>query len=254
MTDELHLLDGPHPQACAPAPIATILDIADIVTRSDWQVRAQIDPGIVRSYATVTRTGGTLPPIQVARINGALYLVDGWHRLEAAKLNGEAFICAEVADMSEEEAQWAAARANLSHGLPLKPREVRTVFRAYVRSRQHRDGRRFKSYREIAADHANRVGHTTIRNWMRQDFPSVFRAMGEDSGRPDGGEAQGIPVITALARAKASLDQAAAEARALNEEDRRELLRHLREIEAKIPDGRPWEPAEDGAEDGKPDF
>lgn len=242
MSGDLQLLDGPLGQSAAPTPIVTTLDIADIVTRSDWQVRAKIDPGIVRSYATVTRTGGTLPPIQVARINGALYLVDGWHRLKAAKLNGETFICAEVADMSEEQAQWAAARANLSHGLPLKAGEVRTVFRAYVRSRQHRDGRRFKPYRVIATDHANRVTHTTIRNWMRQDFPSVYRAMGGYDGRAEAGGSHMFPSITALARAKASLDQAAAEARALNAEERRELLRHLREIEAKIPEGRPWEP------------
>ncbi|WP_454918533.1 hypothetical protein [Xanthobacter sediminis] len=43
--------------------------------------------------------------------------------------------------MTEAEAQWTATQANLTHGLPLKPREVRTVFQAHAKSKQHRTGR-----------------------------------------------------------------------------------------------------------------
>lgn len=252
MTNPYFDADGLPTQA-AGAPIITEVAIADIVTRADWQVRAEVDLGTVRSYASAMRSGGTFPPIVLARINGALYLVDGWHRLGAAQLNGEAAISAEVADMTADEAQWTAAQANLTHGLPLKPKEVRAVFQAYVKSRQHRSGRGYKSYRDIAADLAHRVGHTTIRNWMKTDFPSVFRAMSGADPHTDTGEVREAPAITPLARAKASLDQAAAEAPALSAEERRDLLEHLREVGQRISNGQPWEPPV-FEEDENPDF
>ncbi|MFG1313347.1 ParB/RepB/Spo0J family partition protein [Xanthobacter autotrophicus] len=237
------------PAKAAGSPITTCVDIADIITRADWQVRVRIDDATVRSYASIMRAGGDMPPVSIARIDGALYLVDGWHRLEATKLNGETFIEATVCDMSEEAARWAAARANLTHGLPLKPREIRSVFRAYVGSSHHRDGVRFKSYRDIAADLAHHVQHTTVRNWMRQDFPAVFAAMGGGEPAEEAGGARDIPTISPLSRAKASLDQAVAEARRLSAEDRRALLEHLREAEKRLAEAAPWEPMDDAGPD-----
>jgi hypothetical protein len=224
---------------------STIVDIADIITRADWQVRVRIDDATVRSYASIMWRGGTMPPVSLARIDGALYLVDGWHRLEATKLNGTTCIEATVSDMDEKKARWAAAQANLRHGLQLKRREIRAVFAAYVGSGHHRDGVAFKSYREIAGDLANRVQHTTVRNWMRSDFPAVFAAMGGAEPIPDVGGLRDIPVITALSRAKDSLDQAAAEARRLSPEDRQVLLEHLRLVESRIADTSGWVPGDE---------
>ncbi|ABS66349.1 conserved hypothetical protein [Xanthobacter versatilis] len=140
---------------------------------------------------------------------------------------------------------------DLTHGLPLKSRELRAVFKAYVGSGRHRDGVRFRSYREIAVDLASRVSHTTIRNWMEQDFPSVFAAMGGTEPIADAGGARDIPsTITPLSRAKASLDQAAAEARRLLPEERQDLLEHLRQVRRLVADAQPWKPEEDD----NPDF
>lgn len=218
------------------------MQIADIVIRGDWQVRTGIDGGTVRSYATAMRSGASFPPVVLARIEGSLYLVDGWHRLGAAKLNGEDAIAATVSDMSEAKAQVAAALANLKHGLPLKPREVRNVFKAYIQAEHHRRGRGFKSYRDIADDLAGRVGHTTVRNWMERDFPDVFKAMGGAAPVSDAGGRRDTPAITPLDSAKAGLDQVAAEARRLSPADRRALLAHLREVATRVRDGAAWEP------------
>ena len=77
------------------------------------------------------------------------------------------------------EAEWLAANGNTEHPSPLKAKEYRRIFQAFVGARKHHraDGS-LKSYREIAAEIAGARGYTTIRNWMRQDFPSVFRATG----------------------------------------------------------------------------
>lgn len=251
MTGSQATVDGLLAEA---AGSSTIVDIADIVTRADWQVRTRINDATVRSYAGIMRGGGTMPPVSIARIGGALYLVDGWHRLEAAKFNGETLVDAAVADMSEKEARWAAARANLTHGLQLKKREMRAVFKAYVGSGHHRDGVRFRSYREIAIDLASHVSYSTIRNWMEQDFPAVFAAMGGAEPIPEAGGLRDAPrTITPLSRAKASLDQAAAEARRLSPEDRQELLEHLRQVEKLVAEAQPWEPM-DEPDDDNPEF
>jgi hypothetical protein len=78
----------------------------------------------------------------------------------------------------QREAEWLAANGNTEHASPLKAKEYRRIFQAFVGAQKHHrvDGS-LKSYREIAAAIGGARGYTTIRNWMRQDFPSVFQAM-----------------------------------------------------------------------------
>jgi len=149
------------------------------------QVRHCLNPGAVKLYRDWTAAGRVPPPIKLGRTTaGALFLVDGWHRLEAGALDIEqdfdgSMVLALVADLTESEIRWEAARANMSHGVPLKASEYREVFRAFVKAGKHRDGSgQLLSYRDMAPI----VGkaHTTLRNWMQKDFPSVFAAMGGD--------------------------------------------------------------------------
>ena len=46
------------------------------------------------------------------------------------------------------------------------------------------------SYREIAEALGGHVGHTTIYNWMKKDFPRISKAMGS---RRSGGKGNGEP-------------------------------------------------------------
>jgi hypothetical protein len=84
-----------------------------------------------------------------------------------------------ISNASQREAERLAANGNTEHGLSLRAKEYRTKFQAFVGARKHHrvDGS-LKSYREIAAEIGGARGYTTIRNWMKEDFPSVFRAMG----------------------------------------------------------------------------
>lgn len=67
-----------------------------------------------------------------------------------------------------------AAQANCKHGLPLKPKEMRNVFKVYVGSRQHREANGWiNSYRRMESDLGNRVSYNTLRNWMKKDFPKI---------------------------------------------------------------------------------
>jgi ParB-like chromosome segregation protein Spo0J len=62
-------------------------------------------------------SAGELPAILVQK--DSLRIVDGMHRIEAAKLRGEENINARFVDCSDEEAFLLAVKANTLHGLPL---------------------------------------------------------------------------------------------------------------------------------------
>ncbi|RDI60876.1 ParB N-terminal domain-containing protein [Microvirga subterranea] len=153
------------------------VDISQLVRDQAYQVRNKLDKVTIKRYAEVYRSGKTIDPVRVSLVNGVLILVDGWHRVAALELIGIPRADAIITENTEAEALWIAAKANLEHGLALKAAEFRSVFRAYIRARQHIKGKNnYKSYREIGLDIGRR--HTTIRNWMIKDFPKIARKMG----------------------------------------------------------------------------
>lgn len=231
----------------------TTLKIADIAVREDWQVRNKIDHTTVNTYKNIYKNGGTLPPIRVALVGGALRLVDGWHRREALMLLGRTEVEAIVFEATMSGARWEAASSNLTHGLPLKPKEVRKVFNAYVTSRQHyKANGNLKSYRDMEADLNNRVSHRTLNRWMEMDHPKVAKAMSkryggsEEMARYHDGDAAMTDWITPLQTAIGNIDNALAEGRTMKPKDRRELLDHLRRATARLATLPQWTSEEIG--------
>ena len=209
----------------------TSVRISDIALQADFQVRNKLDSGIIKRYAMAYKQGQDLPPLKVAKIGKALVLVDGWHRMGALKRNELAFVEVEIISCrSERDAMWLAAKANLQHGLPLKARELRPVFRAYIRSRQHCPSKGcLKSYRDIASDLGGIVSHATIRNWMRRDFPSIFRRMGDHEELPHGkGGIEDVKITTMKDTTIEHLGMAFAAFRGVESaEDRQELAQEV---------------------------
>jgi uncharacterized ParB-like nuclease family protein len=74
------------------------------------------DPAHVQLLLEAAHSG-ELPPILVQKRN--LRIVDGLHRLEAAKLRGEKMIRARLINCSDEDAFILAVKSNTLHGLPL---------------------------------------------------------------------------------------------------------------------------------------
>lgn len=236
------------PQASANAPLLLTVRITDIAERADWQVRIKINSTTVNSYRTIYKSHGTMDPVQLARVDGALYLVDGWHRLAALRLLGRDEVEASIFDATMHEAHWRAAIANTKHGLPLKRKELRNVFRAYIKSRQHRkhDGS-IKSYRTMENDLGNLVVFATLRNWMKKDFSKIAAEMSDqygdvDKARYHGGEAPRPESLelTPLEAAKAKLDSALAEARSMSPRDREDLMQYAAKALKGIGAAGPW--------------
>ena len=159
--------------------------LSQIIKDVNFQVRNAINQATVKRYADMMKAGKKLAPIKLASVDGSLMLVDGWHRVAAHESLGLETAQAEIVVCSFKEAQWLAASANLEHGLPLKISEMRNVFRAYIETGRHITGKKMQSYREIGTILGK--PHTTIRNWMLEDFPDVAEKMGGGEATETGG-------------------------------------------------------------------
>ncbi len=160
-----------------------------IIKHQPWQVRGKLDQKAINRYADMTAAGSVPPPIRLGRVKGRLYLLDGWHRMEAGALKrsslGEVWV--EVADLSQTEAIWEAAQANLGHGVQYSSKDLHAVFKAFIKAKKHiKSNGQLMSYREMSPI----IGkpHTTIRAWMLKYFPTVARQYsGDDHGNRDAG-------------------------------------------------------------------
>ena len=156
-----------------------------IIKHPPFQIRKALDKAAVRRYGEMTRAGQVAPPIKVALIRGSYYLLDGWHRMAAGAFTTAGDdVLALVASMTDKQAMWEAANANTLHGVQLKTSEMRGLFRAFIRSGQHMQAKgQSMSYREMQA--ALGKPHTTLRNWVKADFPRLFeRLRADDVGNP----------------------------------------------------------------------
>ena len=95
----------------------TVVPLADLTDDARFQSRTRTDTGTVDDYKESMAGGAVMPPITVALVDGVMFIVDGWHRVQAARELGYEEIEAEIIAMTDSEAMWRAAAANQSHGL-----------------------------------------------------------------------------------------------------------------------------------------
>jgi hypothetical protein len=151
-------------------------------------MRFRLDRGWIQRLKEKYRAGVELEPITVAMINEQPYLISGWHRAAALEEVGAKEADARIVrGVSVKEARWQAAQSNQAHGLPLKRRELRNVFRAFVDADNHTEadewgGTLFTSYRRIAREVG--VDHKTVIRWMQEDYPKVAAEMMAEEQRP----------------------------------------------------------------------
>lgn len=144
-----------------------------IVKDPELQVRKRNSLPTMKKYAESMDAGCVFPPVQLAAVDGVLVLLDGWHRVGAKEILDEDSVVAVVSPMTYDEAKWAAAKANLQHGLSLTDTEVLDAFRAFVEAKAYRTGHTWLSYRQIAQEFGR--APATIRTWMQRHFPKIFK-------------------------------------------------------------------------------
>jgi hypothetical protein len=145
------------------------LPIGDVRTNESLQMRVGgLDKRHVKVLEQAIRSREYFPPIKVAKIGKALYVIDGYHRLEASNDAGCSTITAEVATMSLSAAKDFALLANTRHGKNLKPRDKALIFDTYVEREKHLDARgNVKPSRVIEAEINHVYSHESIRRRLK---------------------------------------------------------------------------------------
>lgn len=163
-------------------------EISEIIRDHDTlQVRNEIDPKTVEAYARSMNGGSIFPPVTLYQVEGKLFLVDGFHRVEAAEAMLDAqrkhslTISAEIIEGSIGDAIAAAAVANTTNGKQMKKKEYRTSFRMLGESGKLAG----MDSRSIAALMNYVVSHVTIWKWAKEDFPGLLDAKPKKGEKPD---------------------------------------------------------------------
>ena len=95
-----------------------LVPIESIVMAPECQGRAELNAEVVREYFELYLAGVQLPPIEVFDVQGTPYLVDGFHRHDAACASGLVEIEAVfVGRGTFDEAVWYSTGVNKNHGL-----------------------------------------------------------------------------------------------------------------------------------------
>lgn len=158
-----------------------IVELDEIIIDRRFQVRNRTDAQTVKTYTSAMQAGSEFPPVTLAEIDGRLFLIDGFHRFDAATSIGRQGIEAVVVPMTEREALKTSAVANLTHGLRLTKTEKLNAFKQFIKGGGHLKERgKLKSYREIASELHGIGTHGTVRNWMVKHFPRIAHQMGDD--------------------------------------------------------------------------
>lgn len=120
-------------QPCTPPPCDrddTVVQLPlSAIRDGDSPRSAGVDLAHARSMAEME---ADLPPIVVHR--ATMRVIDGMHRLTAARLRGEREIRAQLFDGDDHEAFLLAVRLNVSHGMPLTLADRRAAAVRIIRS------------------------------------------------------------------------------------------------------------------------
>lgn len=135
--------------------------------------------------AMLADTDAPLPPILVHA--PSMRVIDGMHRLRAARTRGRSTITAELFRGSEEAAFIRAVRANVSHGLLLTPSDRRAAAARIIQSDPGRSDRWIAESTRISARSVasirRRLAGDGASGRIRTGRDGRFRPAGGGSGR-----------------------------------------------------------------------
>jgi ParB-like chromosome segregation protein Spo0J len=171
-----------------------------------------------------------LPPIIVRRAD--MRVVDGMHRLRAARLRGEHRIAVRFFDGDDQDAFVLAVRANVTHGLPLSLTDRKAAAERIVTSHPHWSDRMIAATSGLSAATVARV-----RRAHPELAPDV-RVGHDGKARPvNGMERRRVARALLLAEPALTLREVARRA-GISPETARSVRRHLPREPAHEPTGR----------------
>ena len=156
------------------------ISLEDIHPGRKFQVRSQLlNHEQVHRYAESMAHGARFPPVLIGQIGQSYYVLDGFHRLEAAKHTGRTEVRARVAKMTARDATAYAIDANVTNGLPFNYDDRETIFKLYCKARLHlAKGNTVKPSRVIADELRHSMGttldHKTVLSYLKNYATAPF--------------------------------------------------------------------------------
>ena len=159
--------------------------IREIVRDERCQARVKPDPDISEEYANAYRAKAKMPPIEVFIVDGAPYVVDGWHRLAGAiKAEVTWITCDIVGTGTIDEAIWKAVAANQTHGYRRSNEDKRNAVRLALESQIG-----IEQSSRVIAEHLGvsdklvselRAEREEARRQVRESAPEPVKRTGKD--------------------------------------------------------------------------
>ncbi len=141
------------------------IQIKDLKINDALNVRA--DDLSQLNIAQYTEIYDQLPPVSVFLVANDYWLVDGWHRIGAAKnLELTEIEVLVVGEGSLIEAEDYADSANLSHGIPLTPKQRRLVAVRFAK--------RHPEWSFVRISQAMNCSDKTIKAWLAKEASSEY--------------------------------------------------------------------------------
>jgi len=157
-----------------------------VVKETTIQPRIRTSERTIRDFARAMKAGAEFPPVVLAKVRGGeVVLIDGHHRVAAAKEAGLSHIGAKTLPKGWPARTFGAAAAvlNMKHGQPLKRAEKKDAWRRMMRTGWWWTTDGHASYRAMADALGNAVSHQTIARWTGEEFPRVAETLSLQAGR-----------------------------------------------------------------------
>ena len=136
--------------------------LAAILEDDELRPRATLQSDVISDYAQRMKAGDVFPPVLVYAVHDQYWLVDGYHRVAAARSNGSDSIVCEARRGTRLDAAWEGCASNRDHGLRRSNSDKR---RSVLRALSHPKGQRL-SDRQIA--HHCGVHHDMVGRCRRE--------------------------------------------------------------------------------------
>jgi ParB-like nuclease domain len=153
------------------------LPIKQVVLVTRLRVRMRIDDDTCKAYAALMAEGASFSPLKVVRLPDNTYvLADGWHRLEAYRLNGQTEVSCEIIEGDFSKAILIACTANATHPRHLRNEDKRQAVEMLLMDPEYNDPDVW-SDRAIARNLG--VSHVFVGNIRERMYPAI----GEERSR-----------------------------------------------------------------------
>lgn len=162
--------------------------VSELELHPRCQGRETLTRDAIDEYAEAYEAGVTLPPPSVFECDGRLLVVDGFHRTAAAVKASVTWLRVEVVGEGDiDDAAWAAAAANRTHGVRRTNADKRRAVRMALEC-----GIGLESSNRVVAEHCG-VHHATVAR-VRQEVEAALRQVDKVSTSRVGADGKRYPV------------------------------------------------------------